>query len=149
MTMAKQSKKTQTEAAGFGAFSGAPTEAMQHAFERLTSLSGDFSGMTKANAEALSQSAQAAGKGFAELNAKAFGFMQANMQRNVETARAFGGFRSAEDFASIQDATKASFQAYAEQASEMGTLFASTLRAAAEPLNAQASAAVEKFQSAT
>lgn len=151
--MAKQATKAKAEtaspeAATFGAFSAAPTEAMQAAFEKFTSFSGDFGGMARTNMEAMTQSAQAASKGFSELNTKAFGFMQANMQRNMDAARAFGGVRTAEDFATIQEASKETFQAYAEQANEMSTLFAGTLRAAAEPLNAQASAVVEKLQTA-
>lgn len=138
--MAKNSKKASAKIATDQA------DAMKSTFDKVTAFSSDFGDMARLNVEALTQSLQLAGKGMTELNTKAFGYMQANMQRNLETAQQLGGMKSLEDLSVLQDITKSGFETYVAQMNELGSLFATTLREASEPLNTQAGAIVEKFQ---
>jgi len=144
--MAKQNKKTTASFGSAEAFTGAPTEAMKDAFERATAMSGDFGALARSNMEAMTESLKVAGKGMTEINAKAFEFMQSNFQRNMEMAKTLGNGASADDMTAFQEIGKLGFQTYVEQMNELSGLFTTTLRNAAEPLNAQAGAVVEKFQ---
>ena len=138
--MAKNSKKASAQ------MTDGPADAIKSTFEKVTAFSSDFNDMARLNMEALTQSIQVAGKGMTAFNTKAFGYMQANMQRNLETAQQLGTMKSLEDLSVLKDVTKSGFETYVAQMNELGSLFATTLREASEPLNTQAGAIVEKFQ---
>lgn len=149
--MAKVKQTSQSTPDSISAFADMSGDALKNMFGkdlfgRATALSGDLSGLAHANMEAMTQSLQAASKGMVEINTKAFGFMQANLQRNLETMRTVSKMKSAEDMSALQDMTKDGFSTYFAQMNELGSLFAGTLRKASEPLNVQAGAVVDKLQ---
>lgn len=151
--MAKQNRKSKIGASKANAHKSASFDMsgdkMKDMFGRFGAFSSDFDEMTRANIDAFTTSAETFGKGITEINTKAVDFMQSNIKRNFDVARTLGSAKSAEDLGSIQEITKESFQTYVEQMNEMSSLFATTLREAAEPLNTQAGIVIEKFQAST
>jgi hypothetical protein len=141
--MAKKSKNAQAKTDN--AF-GESAEMMKNMFGQAGPFSENLSELSRANMEAMAQSLQATSKGFNEMGTKLMGYMQANIQRNLETARTLSAVKSLEDLSLLQDVTKTGFEAYVGQMNELSSLFATTLKEASAPLNSQAGAIVEKFQ---
>jgi len=142
----KKAKKATPKTADLGMMAGVQGDAFKEAFERATSMSGGFGELARSNMEAMTLSLKEASKGFTEINTKAYAFMQSNMQKNMEVAKTLTSIKSAEDMTALQGVGKAQFQTYVEQMNELSGMFATTLREAANPLNEQAGAVVEKFQ---
>lgn len=125
----------------------APVEAAQKAFEQATSFGGEIGEISRANMQAMTQSAQVAGQGLQTLGKTAMTFMQQSAERNMKVLQEMGGVKTVQDFAALQtEYAKTSVQTYVEQMTEMAKMFATTMREAAEPLNAQAGVVAEKFQ---
>ncbi len=141
--MAKTSKNTQANMDNMATNSA---DLMKHLFGQTGIFSNDLGELSRANMNAVAQSLQASSKGFNQIGTMVMGHMQANVERNLETARTLGSVKSLEDLSILQDVTKTGFEAYVGQMSELGSLFAATLKEASEPLNAQAGTLVEKFQ---
>ena len=141
--MAKTSKNTQAKMDNMATNSA---ELMKHLFGQTGLFSNDLSELSRANMNAMAQSLQASSKGVNQMGTMLMGYMQANVERNLETARTLGSVKSLEDLSILQDVTKTGFEAYVGQMNELGNLFATTLKEASEPLNAQAGTLVEKFQ---
>ncbi len=147
MAKSKSNGKATTGMKALETMTEAPTEAMKDAFERITAFGGDFGEMGRSNMEALTQSAQIAGKGLSTVNAKTLEFMQSTLQANLKAAQAMGAARSVTEIAELQsDFAKTSVETYVSQMTELANMFTATMRDAFEPLNAQAGLVVEKFQ---
>lgn len=125
----------------------APTEAAQKVFEQATSFGGEIGEISRANMQAMTQSAQVASEGFKTLGKTAMSFMQETAERNMKVMQEMGSVKTVQDFTTLQsDFAKNSVKTYVEQMSEMAKMFATTMREAAEPLNAQAGMVAGKFQ---
>lgn len=145
--MAKANGKSKSGIKDFESITKGTSEAAQKGFEQFMSFGGDWSEMNRAGLQAVTESAKAAGKGIEAISSQNFNFMKESMERSVEATKAFANITSMEDAAEAQAKfAKESFQAYVGQMNEIASLFANTMRQTVEPLNAQASSVVEKFQ---
>ncbi|MEM8636019.1 MAG: phasin family protein [Pseudomonadota bacterium] len=145
--MAKGNGKSKTGTKDFEATGATPAEAMKRGMEQFMSFGGDFSEMNRSGLQAIAESAKAAGKGIEAMSSQNLNFVKSSMERNVEAAKAMANITSMEEAAEAQAKfVKDSFKAYIGQMNEMASLWVSTMRDTAEPLNAQGSSLVEKFQ---
>ena len=122
-------------------------EATRNAFKQMASFGGDFSEIGHANLQAMTQSAQLAGKGVQTLGKVAMDFTNQSFERNMKMAKDLGEVKSVQDFTSLQsDFARETLQTSFEQMTEMAKLFVTTAREVAEPMSAQAGLVAQKFQ---
>ncbi|MEM9668438.1 MAG: phasin family protein [Pseudomonadota bacterium] len=145
--MAKANGKSKATTKEFEALTQMPTDSMKKSFDQMMSFGSDMTEMNRSGFQAMAESAKAAGKGLETMSSKNMEFMKDTIERNVEATRALSGITSMEDAAEAQAKfAKEAFQSYMGQMNEMANLFVTTMREAVEPLNAQATNVVEKFQ---
>lgn len=144
--MAKSNGKTKSSATAKATVSD-QGEAARNVFEQMTSFGGDFGEIGRANMQAMTQSAQLAGKGFQTLGKAAMDFTSQSFERNIKMAKELGGVKTVQDFTTLQsDFAKETLQTSIEQMTEMAKLFAATVREVAEPMKDQAGMMAQKFQ---
>ena len=126
----------------------APAEAMKDGFDRAMSFAGDFGEISRGNMAAFAESAQAARKGMEAVNSRAMDFWKVAMERQAEAAKTITGAKSFKEAMEAQSAfAKDAFQTYMAEMNELAGVMTTTMREAAEPLNARAGLVVEKLQS--
>ena len=127
----------------------ASSDAMKKGFEKSFASFNEMTEMSKKNMEAFAASAAAATKGMEDLNAKALAYSKESMEKGLAAARSIGSAQSLQEAIELQTGyAKSSYEAYMAELNKMTELMVSTAKSASEPLNAQFSAVVAKFQKA-
>lgn len=143
--MAKSASKTFESA--FDAFSGNANETMKKSYERSVEMMGEFGELQKENMEAMAESTRIATKGVEELGTRAAAYSRGAFEKGVEAARTLTSAQSVQEAMELQaNFTKSAFETYLEEVNAMTGMFASMVREAAAPLNAQAGKFVSTVQ---
>lgn len=144
--------KSAKSAAPFPMFNGEagfPVEFYRENLDRFIAMAGDMGNLSREGMSAAAEAAQASAKGVQELNARAFAYLQDAMSSGMEVGKSVASAKTVQEAVELQTSyTKTALESYMSQMSDMASLMASTMREAAEPLQAHAGQVVEKFQSA-
>lgn len=131
----------------FEALSGSANETLKKNYERSMELMGEMGELSKKNLEAVAESTRITTKGFEELGTRAAAYSRDAMEKGVEAARGMTGAKSVQEALELQaNYTKSAFEAYLEEVNAMTGMFASMVRKASEPLNAQAGTFMNMMQ---
>lgn len=123
------------------------SESMKDAFEKMTAGFGDFASVNRENAEAIVKAANAAAKGFEQINSELLAFSRQSMEDGVAAVKTIMGSKSLQEAMEAQsDFTKSAFDAYVSQMSKVGELFVSATRDAIEPISGRVKATMEAIQ---
>ncbi|MEO1015928.1 MAG: phasin family protein [Pseudomonadota bacterium] len=146
--MAKANGKAAT-VESFEKLTAAPNEMMQKGLDRAMSFAGEFGDIGRGNVAAMTESAKAARKGMEALNTRAMEYMKDAVETGAAATKSVTSAKSLQEAIELQsNFAKAAFEKYVAELNAMTSLMSATMRDAAEPLNAQAGAVVEKLQTA-
>lgn len=122
-------------------------EAVRENMDRMISLAGEMTELSREGLSAATESARVSAKGAQEINAKALEFFQNAMTSGMEASKSVAGAKSLQEAMEMQATfAKTAFDVYMKQCGEFASMMAATMREASEPLNAHAGQMVEKMQ---
>jgi phasin family protein len=122
-------------------------EAVKDGFEKIVQTCDQLMAFGKDNAEAMFKSANAAGKGLETINSEVFAFTRTTMAEGIAATKAVLSARSFEELFHLQgEFGKALFQSQVDEGAKFSQVAISTVREAAEPIQARVAAAVESLQ---
>jgi phasin family protein len=122
-------------------------ETAREGFERAAAGFDNLATFNRHNIEAFIRSANAAAKGFEQINSEILTFSRQALEDGVAAAKAVMTSKSLQEAVEVQsDFAKTAFDTYVGQVSKMGDLVSTVTRDAFEPFNDRVKAIVELVQ---
>jgi len=123
--------------------------AMKKNFERSVAAFAEMNSYSKQNFEALVASMTAAAKGAETVGTRAVAFSKKTVEAQVEATKSLAGAKSLKEVMELQNAyAKTALKSFLAEATEVSDAMATTVKDAVAPLNARATAIVEKISAA-
>ena len=145
--MAKTEKQMQNAFNTFETFTSASSDAARKGFERSVELMGEMNSFGKQNFAAMSESAKVTAKAFETMSTRAAAYMKGASEDFMSASRSVTSAKSVKEAMELQAGyAKSSFDRYVEELNAWTGLFATSMRDAVEPLNAQAGEFVAMMQ---
>lgn len=145
--MAKTEKQLEKAFGTFETFTTASSDAARKNYERSVAFVGEMTELSKQNLAAVTESAQIAGKAIEEMTTRAASYAKEAAEDAMSTTRSISSAKSVKEALEIQAGyAKTSFDRYLEEMNAWTGLFASSMKNAFEPINAQAGEFVALMQ---
>lgn len=123
----------------FETLSETANDTLKKNYARSVEMMGEMGELSKKNLEAVAESTKITTKGFEEMGTRAAAYSKDAFEKGVEAARSMTGAQSVQEAMEMQATyTKTAFEAYLEEMNAMTGMFASLVKDASAPLNAQA-----------
>jgi phasin family protein len=121
-------------------------EAFKKTVDQSVAAFGEISAVSKANIEALTESATIATEAAQTLSAQAAAFAKSSIEEQIATARKLAGVRSIQEAFDIQTGyAKSAFDAYMAEANRWSEAVQASTAQAWKPINARVQATAEQF----
>lgn len=139
--------KTTKTATPFDLINTVSPESVRENMDKFMSFAGEMTELSRDGLTAATASAQASARGAQEINTKALAYFQDAMATSMEASKSVSSAKSIQEALELQATyAKSAFDTCMKQFGEMASLYATTMKEAAAPLNAHAGTMVEKMQ---
>lgn len=128
--------------------SQASNKAFKDGVEKSLSALNEVNALSKQNLEAVVEAVTAATKGAEAVGAQTFAFGKKSWDEAITASKALAGAKSVQEVVELQSQyTKSALESYVAELNALTGTLSASFKDSVKPLNARATALVEKFQS--